>query len=222
MLARASARRREIAIRVSLGASRGRVIQQLLTESVLLSAAACAAGLLTAGWAADLLVRRAAGTGASLAVGVDWRVVVFAIVSAVATVLLAGLAPAFRTTKVETGLALRAASARCQGPGRGCRRLVATRVALSLISSSPPACSCRRFETREAQPRLLQEHVLSVAINFISTGYPMERLGGCRSAHRTRESARRHQRQHGHVRTGERMPCHERHRDRRLSSCSEP
>jgi predicted permease len=128
MLARASARRREIAIRVSLGASRGRVIQQLLTESVLLSAAACAAGLLTAGWAADLLVRRAAGTGASLAVGVDWRVVVFAIVSAVATVLLAGLAPAFRTTKVETSLALRAASARVPGPSRGAKALVAAQV----------------------------------------------------------------------------------------------
>jgi len=184
MLARAAARRREIAIRVSLGASRGRVIQQLLTESVLLSAAACAAGLLTAGWAADLLVRRAAGTGASLAVGVDWRVVVFAIVSAVATVLLAGLAPAFRTTKVETSLALRSASARgARARPRLQKALVAAQVGLSLVLVVAAGLF---VQTLRNYARLSlgysQEHVLSVSINFNSTGYPMERLSGLSDA----------------------------------------
>jgi predicted permease len=184
MLARAAARRREIAIRVSLGASRGRVIQQLLTESVLLSAVACAAGLLTAGWTADLLVRRAAGTGASLAVGVDWRVVAFAVVSAVATVLLAGLAPAFRTTKVETSLALRAASARgARAQPRLQKALVAAQVALSLVLVVAAGLFA---QTLRNYARLslgyTQEHVLSVSINFVSTGYPVERLGGLSEA----------------------------------------
>jgi predicted permease len=97
LLARASARQREVAVRLALGAGQGRLLRQLLTESVLLSVLGAGAGLLLAAWALDAL--QASGTTfvPRLAeIGIDWTVAAFALALAVGTGLLFGLAPALR------------------------------------------------------------------------------------------------------------------------------
>jgi putative ABC transport system permease protein len=99
LLARATGRRREFAIRSALGASRARHLQQLLSESVLLALGGCAAGLLMAAWiapATSVLIPGPLGQQLGLATpALDWRVLAFAALVTVASALAAGLAPAF-------------------------------------------------------------------------------------------------------------------------------
>ena len=100
LLARATGRHKEMAIRSALGASRMRVIRQLLTESVLLSIVGGGVGLLLAVWWSDLLV--ALGKDdipRALHVGMDWRVLGFTLGVSLLTGLIFGLAPAFHSSK---------------------------------------------------------------------------------------------------------------------------
>ena len=103
LLARASARQREMAVRLSLGAGRGRLIRQLLTESLVLGSAGAALGLLIAPGAAAFLLRfLSSAIGAiELPNGVDGRMLAFTIVVSIATVILFGLAPALAATRTD-------------------------------------------------------------------------------------------------------------------------
>src|SRR6185295_2164624 len=109
LLARASARQREIAIRLGLGASRLRVVRQLMTESVVLAAIGAAAGLLLARLLSDALVAFVDSDQHTvvLALGLNWRVVTFTTGLAAATCLLFGLAPAIRATRAGGGAGIR-------------------------------------------------------------------------------------------------------------------
>jgi predicted permease len=108
LLARAAGRRREIGIRLALGATRGRLIRQLLTESLLLALLAGAAGMLLSFWISDVLV---ALTGApvevSMALTPDRRVLAFTAVLAAVTGIVFGLAPALGATRADLVLALK-------------------------------------------------------------------------------------------------------------------
>ena len=100
-LSRAAARQREISVRLSLGATRGRLVRQLLTESVVLALAGAAVGVLIAYWGKQLLPGQAGQAP------LDWRVLGVRRALAITTAVLFGIAPALRATRVAVGASLK-------------------------------------------------------------------------------------------------------------------
>ena len=137
LLARASARRHELSIRVALGASRFRLARQLLYESLLLSCAGAIAGLAFAVWGGRLLVSQLSTTTnrVFLELALDWRVLGFTTGVAVVTSIVFGTAPALRGTRVQPNDALKAQGRSIVGDGRFSlgNLLVIAQVALSLM-----------------------------------------------------------------------------------------
>ncbi len=135
LLARATSRRREMALRVSLGAGRGRIIRQLLTESLLLALLGGALGLLISRAAMGFLVAFLPSSLPRLeAIEIDGPVIGFTLAVTVVTGILFGLVPAFQASKVDLQEALKDGAAGA-GAGRGRARaaLVVSEVALALV-----------------------------------------------------------------------------------------
>jgi putative ABC transport system permease protein len=102
LIARGASRRRELAVRTALGAGRARLMQQLLTESLVLAIAGGALGMLVAQWMMDLLVRVAPGNLPRMEdVVLDWRVGLFAFAATIAVGILFGLTPAMQASRPE-------------------------------------------------------------------------------------------------------------------------
>jgi predicted permease len=136
MLARGSARQRELEIRWALGAGKRRIIRQLLTESLVLAAASAAVGLFSARFGLEAIGRPSAShIPLQSRIGMDATVTLFALVLSVVTSILFGLLPAWRLASGTTGHPLRAG--RTQTAGSGARRLqrtlVVAEVALSIV-----------------------------------------------------------------------------------------
>jgi putative ABC transport system permease protein len=136
LLARSAARQKEIAIRAALGASRTRVLRQMLTESILLSAIGGIAGLVLSIWLTDVLKSMLPEGAARLAhIGIDYRVLTFALVVSALTGILFGIVPALQASKLDVTSALKEGGRGAEGHRRTSARslLLIGEVALSLM-----------------------------------------------------------------------------------------
>jgi predicted permease len=142
LLARASARHREIAVRLSMGAGRARIIRQLLTESVLLSLAGGLAGTLFAFWLTHILIafvstqRHGPAQFTRLELHPDWRMVLFTLGVALASGILFGLTPALRSTRVGIASSLKESAHNLRGAEgrfRSGRLILTIQTALSVL-----------------------------------------------------------------------------------------
>jgi putative ABC transport system permease protein len=183
LLARASAREREIAVRQALGASRARVVRQLLAESLLLAAAGAAVGAGLAQALNRLLVAflSTSADPVFLDLSPDWHVLGFAAGLAVLTCLLFGLAPAIRATRMEPGAVMKSG-------GRGMtasrerfslrRALVVAQVALSLVLVAGALLFSRSLgklltvDTGFRQDGVLMAEVIFRRLNLPNNRYP--------------------------------------------------
>ena len=177
MLARATTRRREFAIRAALGASRRRLLGQLLAESLLLSALGGAAGLLLAWWGVALLraaeppgLPRVAGAGLNLSVAL------FACGVTLLSGLAFGLAPAWRVSRGGSAEALKAGAPSAGGVAAGGRlrgALVVTEIALAFVLLAGAGLLARSLvRLLNANPGFDQQHVLTVPFTL-----PPQRYG---------------------------------------------
>jgi predicted permease len=181
MLARAGARERQITIRLALGATRGRMIRELLSESLLLSVAGAICGLSLAFAVSRLLVALISTPDSQilLDLAMDWRVLAFTTALAVLTTVFFGLAPAVRATRAEPATLLQSGSRGMSG-GRerfSLRRiLVVSQVALSvvlLVGALLFARSLRNLTTLNAG--FQQNGILITSIDFKRLQLPEER-----------------------------------------------
>ena len=178
MLARASHRRHEIAVRMALGSGRGRLVRQLLTESLLLAAAGGVAGLALAWWGGTALVRMVASSDVPLALDVrpDWRVVVFTAAATFIAAILFGLVPAIRGTRVDPGPVMKDGErGSVVGPRRLDRALVVVQVALSVVLISAAVMFMRSLQKlRAVDVGYQRENVLMFSTDAHMVGYSKE------------------------------------------------
>ncbi|HEY6343474.1 MAG TPA: ABC transporter permease [Bryobacteraceae bacterium] len=181
LLARSEARRREIAVRLSIGAARARVIRQLLTESLALSGFAAAAGALLAKPLLQLVLRMMAGTGSlSVDARVDSRTLLFTLCASILTGLLFGILPAFRATRVDLTPALKDAGAASMG-GRSSRKigglLVAAQVAFSIVLLAGAGLFVRTLvNLMTVDIGIRSDHLLTFQTDASQIGYRGQRL----------------------------------------------
>jgi predicted permease len=135
LLVRAAARRKEIGVRLALGASRWRLVRQLLTESVMLAGLGGALGVLFALWIKNGLLAVSDWGPKALEPRLDWRVLGFTLALSLLTGIIFGIAPAWRATKVDLAPSLKDNSRGSSAASRSLlsRGLVVTQVALSLL-----------------------------------------------------------------------------------------
>jgi predicted permease len=156
LLARATARQREMGVRLALGASRLRLVRQLVTESLIIACLGGALGLLAGIWAGEMLWPRLVvnvlppGLGKSFNFGLDWRTIGYAIVLTLATGVIFGLAPALEATKASLHSALKEESMLMgQRFSRSRLRslLIVTQMAISLAFLISTTLMLRRVQT---------------------------------------------------------------------------
>jgi predicted permease len=178
-LARGAKRRRELAVRIAVGADRGRLVRQLLTESVFLSLLGGALGLLLARW----LVQGLAATQAALPIPVadaelDTRVLLFTLAVATVTGLLFGVAPALDAARTDVTTSIKEESVP-SGVGRRFtmrKGLVVTQVTLSFVSLVAAGLFIRSLgETARIEPGFDTAHVATLSINLGREGYTEDR-----------------------------------------------
>jgi putative ABC transport system permease protein len=175
MLAKAEARQRELAIREALGATRWRMFQQLLTESVLMALGGGALGVLFAWSGVQAFVASRPSTVPRIdLVAIDLRVLAFALVVSLATGIVFGLAPAWRGSSLDLLTSLKDAARGSRGSGRRMRSvLVVAEVALALVLLSGAGLTVRSFAALTAiDLGFNPAHVVTMRMALPNARYP--------------------------------------------------
>jgi predicted permease len=182
LLVRAFGRRHEMTVRLAVGAGRGRLLKQLLTESLILSILAAALGLLVANWCRNLLVLllpARGGVNMRLPGEIDWRVLALSAGVCLISTVLFGLVPAIQNSKIDLVTALKAESSGVVG---GRRRallrsgLVLVQVALSFVLLVGAGLLFQSLRgVRNISPGFAARGVLATSVDLIAAGYDTQR-----------------------------------------------
>jgi predicted permease len=180
LLARAVARRTEVTVRLALGASRARLIRQLLTESVMLALVGAAFGVLLARWAVQALVKFLAGTS-PLHTSLNEPVLAFTVGITLLAGIIFGLAPALQAGRIDLVTALKMGSSRVAGGQRKfgtTQGLVVGQIAMSLVLLVGASLFARSLLNLENHPLgFNQENVVLARINPRLAGYKPAEVG---------------------------------------------
>jgi putative ABC transport system permease protein len=177
LLARASARGKEIALRAAMGASRARLIRQLLTESLLLSALGGGLGLLIAQWGTEALIKTVPQNIPRISnIQLDASVLGFTLLVSLATGVIFGLVPAWQASHVDLNSSLKAGT-RTGGGGEGKGRvrnaLIMAEVALALVLLISAGLLIQSFaRLGRVQPGVRTERLLTARVSLPDVAYP--------------------------------------------------
>ena len=193
LLARATARRREISVRTALGAGRARLVRQLLVESILVATSGGALGLLIAMWAAELLRNFAIARSPepiALEVSPDARVLVFAVGVSVVSAIAFGLVPALRATSVEILPVLREDAPQSTGRSRLRRTLIGAQMALCTLLLACATLFLRSLaNARVIDPGFDARGIYDISLDVSSRNLDRERTIAFYEALRNRAAA---------------------------------
>jgi predicted permease len=179
LLVRGAGRGREMALRIGLGASRFRVVVQLLTESLLLAASGGLLGVLLASWGTAYIgsVLRVGRNPTLIDLEPDGVVLAFATVVAMACGITSGLVPALRASRPDLAPALRGAASRVVGRLTGRRVLVGAQIALCLTLASGAGLLVRTLQNlQRVDGGFRTDRVLLFSLDRIGTSFPIERM----------------------------------------------
>jgi predicted permease len=180
MLARALSRRREMGIRVALGASRLRLIRQLFVENITLAIVGGAVGLLLGQWTIQALLESLPnGPPPWAQFGLDGRVMLFALAASIGTVLVFGWAPALHAIRGDLRAAMSNvanAAAATPGGGRTLRFIIGAEFALATVLLVSGGLLFRAYDrVRDVDPGFTPEGVLTFTVSLPSSLYPTEK-----------------------------------------------
>ena len=183
LLVKAFGRRHEMTVRLTVGAGRGRLLQQLLTEGLILSAIAAVGGLAVANWCRNLLVLllpSRGGMSMNLPGAIDWRVLALSVGVCLISTLFFGLFPALQASKVDLASALKCESGGVVGGRRRAlvqSSLVLVQVSLSFVLLVGTGLLLQSLNgIQNTSPGFVTKGVLTTSVDLVAAGYDRQRV----------------------------------------------